>query len=434
MTIELRVPEVGESINEVTIGDWLKQVGDIVERDEPVVVIETDKVTVELLAPARGKLQRIVLQKGTPAKVKDLVGLLEEVTQVASARPSVVEAPKPAPSPQPAVEVPPYRDAMPTENAIPSTREPAVSAPQDSSATPDENPRGDWASPSARRARAEQAAREHTAPAREHTAPTPAVARAPQAPPRQPESAVHGAPPDLRPALHREEEVVPMSPFRRTIADRLVRAQSEAALLTTFNEADLSTVQGLRAQYQEAFLKRYGIKLGFMSFFVKAVIEGLKQIPALNAELRDGSIVYKNFFDIGIAVGGGRGLVVPVIRSAEHLGLAEIERTIADFGKRAKENKIELSELTGGTFTISNGGVYGSMLSTPIINPPQSGILGLHAIQDRPVARDGQVVIRPMMYIALTYDHRIVDGREAVTFLKLVKEFIEQPARILLEV
>ena len=428
MTIELRVPEVGESITEVTIGDWLKNVGDIVDRDEPVVVIETDKVTVELLAPSRGKLQSVLLQKGSPAKVKDLVGVMEEVTQGGAAF-QVPQAPQAAvaqPVARPPVDIlPPYRDAMPTENAIPSTREPQL-VEQGKDLAGDAASRAEWASPSARRA-----AREHApeVPAAVHHVPL--VAARPTAALAQPKVAG----PNLRQSSGpREEEIVPLTPFRRTIAERLVRAQNEAALLTTFNEADLSTVQELRARYQEAFQKRYDVKLGFMSFFVKAVVEGLKQTPALNAELRDNNIVYKNYFDIGIAVGGGRGLVVPVLRNAEQLGLAEIERKIADFGRRAKDNKLELDELMGGTFTISNGGVYGSMLSTPIINPPQSGILGLHSIQDRPVARDGQVVIRPMMYIALTYDHRIVDGREAVTFLKLVKEFIEQPARILLEV
>ena len=429
MTIELRVPEVGESISEVTIGDWLKQVGDLIERDEPVVTIETDKVTVELLAPSRGKLQSVLLSKGAPAKVRDLVGLMEEVTQGSDcAKGGRWEQSSLPPLPQ---DLPPYRDAMPTENAIPSSRTPALvrnAEMQLPSAIAQAE--SAWSSPSARRARAEREARglEPTpladSPKQTHVS----ASSPPQASAPRPSIA------ELRATGAREEEVVPMSTFRRTIAERLVHSKNTAALLTTFNEVDLSVVQELRNRYQEVFQKRYGVKLGFMSFFVKAVVEALKQIPVLNAELREADIVYKNYFDIGIAVGGGRGLVVPVIRNAEHLGLADVERTIADFGKRAKENKLELEELTGGTFTISNGGVYGSMLSTPIINPPQSGILGLHAIQDRPVARDGQVVIRPMMYVALTYDHRIVDGREAVTFLGLVKEFIEQPARILLEV
>jgi 2-oxoglutarate dehydrogenase E2 component (dihydrolipoamide succinyltransferase) len=232
----------------------------------------------------------------------------------------------------------------------------------------------------------------------------------------------------------KQEEVVPMSPFRKKIAERLVQSQQTAALLTTFNEIDMSAAMALRKEHQESFTEKYGIKLGFMSFFVKAAIDALKLVPAVNGEIRGTDIVYKNFYDIGVAVGGGKGLAVPVIRSADRLSFAEVEQTIADFGKRAKDNKLELSELLGGTFTISNGGIYGSLLSTPIVNPPQSGILGLHAIQDRPIALNGQVVIRPMMYIALTYDHRLIDGREAVTFLKRIKQSVEAPSRMLLEV
>jgi 2-oxoglutarate dehydrogenase E2 component (dihydrolipoamide succinyltransferase) len=225
-----------------------------------------------------------------------------------------------------------------------------------------------------------------------------------------------------------------MSPFRKKIAERLVQSQQTAALLTTFNEIDMTNAMALRKEYQDTFVEKYGIKLGFMSFFVKAAIDALKLIPAVNGEIRGTDIVYKNFYDIGVAVGGGKGLAVPVIRHADRLSFAEVEQTIADFGKRAKDNKLELSELMGGTFTISNGGIYGSLLSTPIVNPPQSGILGLHAIQDRPIALNGQVVIRPMMYIALTYDHRLIDGREAVTFLKRIKQCVEAPSRMLLEV
>ncbi|RMG42507.1 MAG: 2-oxoglutarate dehydrogenase complex dihydrolipoyllysine-residue succinyltransferase, partial [Acidobacteria bacterium] len=254
-----------------------------------------------------------------------------------------------------------------------------------------------------------------------------AAGAAASAPPETPPA------PAVRPA-GRSEEVVPMSRLRKRIAERLVEAQRQAALLTTFNEIDMSEVIELRRRYRDAFLERYGVKLGFMSFFVKAAIDALRLIPQLNAEIRDGSIVYRNYYDIGVAVGGGKGLVVPVLRNAERMSFAEIERAIADFATRARTGELTLEELQGGTFTISNGGVYGSLLSTPIVNPPQSGILGLHAIQERPVAREGQVVIRPMMYVALTYDHRLVDGREAVTFLKRVKETIEQPARILLEI
>jgi 2-oxoglutarate dehydrogenase E2 component (dihydrolipoamide succinyltransferase) len=231
----------------------------------------------------------------------------------------------------------------------------------------------------------------------------------------------------------REEEVVPMSRLRRTVAERLVEAKNSAALLTTFNEIDMTDVIDLRKRYGEAFQRKYNVKLGFMSFFAKATIDALKQFPVLNARVSDTNIVYHNFYDIGIAIGGGKGLVVPVLRNAERMSFAEIEVAIADFGKRAGENKLKVEELQGGTFTISNGGVYGSLLSTPIVNPPQSGVLGMHAIQERPIAREGNVVIRPMMYVALSYDHRIVDGREAVSFLKRIKEAIESPSRMLLE-
>lgn len=232
----------------------------------------------------------------------------------------------------------------------------------------------------------------------------------------------------------RAEEVVPMSRLRRTVAQRLVEAQNNAALLTTFNEVDMSAIAQLRKDYQEAFVAKYGVKLGFMSFFIKASVDALKLVPQVNAEIRGSDVIYKNYYDIGVAVGGGKGLVVPIIRNAERMSFSELELKVADLGKRAKENKITLDELAGGTFTISNGGVYGSLLSTPIVNPPQSGILGMHTIQDRPVARDGQVVIRPMMYLALTYDHRIVDGREAVTFVKRIKDILENPTRLLIEV
>jgi 2-oxoglutarate dehydrogenase E2 component (dihydrolipoamide succinyltransferase) len=256
----------------------------------------------------------------------------------------------------------------------------------------------------------------------------------PSRPVQENQSTESKSPPSITKSGAREEQIVPMTPIRRRIAERLVEAQKTAALLTTFNQVDMSAVIGLRNQYQERFQEKHQIKLGLLSFFVKACIEALKMIPQLNAEVRGHDIVFHNYYDIGIAIGGGKGLVVPVLRNAERLSFAEIERGIADFAQRAQSNQLKVDELQGGTFTISNGGVYGSMLSTPIVNPPQSGVLGLHAIEDQPVARDGAVVIRPMMYVALTYDHRIVDGREAVTFLKHVKEVIENPARMLLEI
>ncbi len=422
MPIELKVPPVGESITEVQIGEWLKAEGDLVKRDEIVVKIETDKVTVDLPAPVAGRLGPIRVKQGQAAAVGDVIGSIDETAvgdaPVAAARPAA-PAPTPAPAPEPKRE--------------------ASAAP---SATPSEPPRGRdvrdtippqgfaRVMPSARRALKERGLRAEDV---EPTGPGGRVLK---------EDVMRAEEPvakkvEVKPApteSERPEDVVPMSPFRRRIAERLVQSQQTAALLTTFNEVDMSGVLALRKEYQEAFQKKYGMKLGFMSFFVKAAIDGLKLVPAVNGEIRGTDIVYKNYYDIGVAVGGGKGLAVPVIRSADRLSFAEVEQTINDFGKRAKDNKLELHELQGGTFTISNGGVYGSLMSTPIVNPPQSGILGLHAMQDRPVAVNGQVVVRPMMYIALTYDHRLIDGREAVTFLKRIKHCVEEPARMLLEV
>src|SRR5436309_4595028 len=378
MAVELVVPSVGESVTEVEIGDWLKNPGDSVEEDEPVVVIETEKVTVELPAPAAGTITETLKRKGERAAVGDVIGYMEPNGK-----------PSPSGSSQRADG---RRDRHakrePVRSASASARSLNESAkPQEMPVAPGEGP------------------------------------KTPPSPPPIPKS--------LSP---REEQVIPMTPIRRRIAERLVEAHKNAALLTTFNQVDMSAVITLRNRHEERFRTKYQIKLGFMSFFVKAAIEGLKLIPQINAEVRGHDIDYRNYYDIGIAVGGGKGLVVPVLRNAERLSFAEIERAIADFAERAQANQLTVDELQGGTFTISNGGIYGSMLSTPIVNPPQSGVLGLHAIEDRPVARDGAVVILPMMYVALTYDHRIVDGREAVTFLKQFKDLIENPARMLLEV
>jgi 2-oxoglutarate dehydrogenase E2 component (dihydrolipoamide succinyltransferase) len=416
MPLELTVPSVGESVTEVEVGDWLKQEGDPVRKDEAVVVLETDKATMELFAPEHGTLSRITKPKGAKVAVGEVVGLLEPGAEPAESSPA-----KPAPAQAP-------KRAAASATSAPPKAETSSRA---------EAPR---VMPSAARVLAT-----HDVPATHATPTGPGgrvlkedAERAVQAPP----PALPAAPPASGPAAAaapassegREEEVVPMSLIRRKIAERLLAAQNTMALLTTFNEVDMSAVIALRAQFQEHFQERYQIKLGFMSFFAKAVIEALKEVPALNAEVRDQSIVYRNFFDLGIAIGGGRGLVVPVLRNAERLSFAETERAIADFGKRARENQLKPDELAGGTFTITNGGVYGSLLSTPLINAPQSGVLGMHAIQERPVGRDGQVVLRPMMYVALTYDHRVVDGRGAVTFLRRVKDLVEQPARLLLEV
>lgn len=416
MSIELRVPEVGESIREVQIGDWAHQEGELVERDQALVAIETDKVTVEISAPERGRLSKIVLQKGANARVGDVVALFEP--ESGSAGVSAAELPRESRRDDTA---PSDARQIPQENGERGSGE-KVNTPSAGGGAPDPAT-GPWASPAARRALAERGMRpEDVARVKEGRILKEDVVRATADP-------AHASNQDVA----SDEEVVSMSPLRRRVAERLVQSQQTMALLTTFNEIDMSAVQQIRHEAKTAFLEKHGVKLGLMSFFVRAVLEALKAFPVVNAEVRGSSIVYKNHYDIGIAIGGGRGLVVPVLRNVERLGLAAIERAIGDFAARARENKLELRELTGGTFTITNGGVYGSMLSTPIVNPPQSAILGLHAINERPVAIQGQVVVRPMMYVALTYDHRIIDGREAVSFLKTVKELIESPIRMLLE-
>jgi 2-oxoglutarate dehydrogenase E2 component (dihydrolipoamide succinyltransferase) len=413
MRIELKVPEVGESVTEVEIGGWLKNKGDAVKKDEPIVTLESEKATVELPAPDAGTIAQVLKQKGETAKVGEIIAVLEKDGQPSGA-PKASE-PKPASEPTAA---PPKAQAQ----ARPQPAEPQV-MPAAQAALAEHGLRAEQVRGTGPGGRI---LKEDVLGQVQPAAPAPAAE-----PPEPP------ATPSPRPgttAIGREEEVVPMSRLRRTVAERLVQAQHTAALLTTFNEIDMSAVMALRKEYGESFQQKYQVKLGFMSFFVKACIDGLKQFPAINAQVKDNNIVYHNYFDIGVAVGSGKGLVVPVIRNAEHLSFAEVELAIGDFARRAKDNKLKLDELQGGTFTISNGGVYGSLLSTPIINPPQRGILGLHAIQERPVAHQGNVVIRPMMYVALTYDHRLVDGREAVSFLKRVKEVVENPTRMLMEI
>ena len=392
MSVDVKIPSVGESISTVVVGDWLVQPGQAVAQDTILVVLETDKVNVEVPAPVSGTLAKQLKKSGENASVGDLLAVMEE-----GAAPST-----PASAPAPAAATP------------------VAAAPAKASKEP---------SPAAKRALAQAglSADQVVGSGKDGQVlkqDVPAAAAAPTPTPVSPAPV----------PSERGEEVVPLSPVRRTIARRLVEAQSTAALLTTFNEVDMSAAMQLRKDYQDSFVARHGTKLGFMSFFVKAAIEALKAFPAINAEIRGDSIVYKNYYDIGVAVGGGKGLVVPVLRDAERQSFAEIEKSIKDFGTRAQSGKIKLEELQGGTFTITNGGVYGSLLSTPIVNPPQSGVLGLHKIEDRAVVRGGQVVVRPMMYLALTYDHRLVDGREAVSFLVRIKECIENPSRILLEV
>ena len=418
MPIELKVPEVGESITEVQIGTWKKREGEGVAMDDSIVEIESDKATVDLPAPAAGTVTKILKASGEKARVGEVIGYLEPAGSAAAA-----PAPPAAPGGQPVVDVKRTGSRVdigsvqmsPNDGArvMPAAARVLGEAGVAASAATGTGPGGRVTKEDAIGAVA--AAKAPAAIAK----PVPVIAAA-SVPTR-----IHGA---------REERAVLISPIRRRIAERLVEAQQQAALLTTFNEVDMSAVMALRNKFKDAFLQRYGVKLGFMSFFVRAAVEALRAVPQVNAEFRDPHIVYRDYADIGIAVGGGKGLVVPVLRNAETLSFAQIELGIADFAKRAADNKLKLDELQGGTFTISNGGVYGSMMSTPIINPPQSGILGLHAITDRPVAIDGQVVIRPMMYLALTYDHRLVDGREAVTFLKKIKDTIEDPTRLILEV
>lgn len=408
MTIELKVPNVGESITEVEIGSWLKAEGDTVAKDEPVAMIETEKATMELPAPVAGTLAKVLKLPGETAKVGETVAHLEAGktgTTVESdpARTSKAETSREDPAAR--TRATPLAGRVLAEHGLTANEVPATGP-------------GGRVSKADVLHHVERLQKKEPAPQNTAASAAPAA----RAPIPKPETTARG------------EQAVRMSLLRRTIAKRLVEAQHTAALLTTFNEVDMSAVLTLRQQHQEAFTKKYGVKLGFMSFFVKAVIDGLKQFPQLNAEIRDTDIVYHHYHDIGLAVNTDRGLVVPVLADADRLSFAEIEQAVADFAQRAREGKLKPEELAGGTFTISNGGVFGSLLSTPLVNPPQSGILGMHTIQERPVAIAGQVVIRPMMYVALTYDHRIVDGKEAVLFLRRVKDAIENPARMLLEI
>lgn len=397
MPIELKVPPVGESITEVIIGDWLKAEGEWVAEDEPIVVVESDKVNLEVPAPKGGTVVKQFKATGDTATIGEVIGLLEPGDAPAGAGDAKPEATEAAPS----AAAPSAADTSSTR-VTPAARR--VLATNDLSA-------GDVTASGPGGRLLKEDVLKHVA---NQGKAAPQAAAAPSGP--------------------RATKTVRMSSLRRTVARRLVEAQQTAALLTTFNEIDMTAVKALRVQYKQAFIDRYGIKLGFMSFFVKAVTDALKAFPAVNAQVEGDNIVYHDYCDIGIAVGGGKGLVVPVIRNAESLGFADVEQTIADLGARARANTLKLEDLMGGTFSITNGGIYGSLLSTPIVNPPQSGILGMHGIQDRPIAVNGEVVIRPMMYVALTYDHRVVDGKGAVSFLKRVKDLIEDPVRLVLEV
>jgi len=406
MSYEVKVPDLGESITQAMVLEWLVAEGDFVSADQDLVTLETDKVTVNVPSPVSGQVTKHLVAVDGEIEVGASIAVVDESAKAAAgAAPSA---------------------AAPAEASTPAASDhgmdlmPAVKRLVDEHGLDPRKITGTG--------RGGRILKEDVLAFMKGGSPAPAPAPAPAAP---------AAAPAATRSVHEtaaREEIVPMSSLRRKIAERLVAAQQNAAMLTTFNEIDMSAVMALRKQYKEKFADKYGIKLGFTSFFAKAVIEGLKAFPGINAEIRGTDIVYKNYYDIGVAVGGGRGLVVPVVRDADRLSFAGFELALADLAKKAKSNRLTLEEMTGGTFTISNGGVYGSLLSTPILNPPQSGILGLHKIEKRPVAIGDQVVVRPMMYVALSYDHRIVDGREAVSFLVKVKECIEDPNRVLLEV
>ena len=409
---EIRVPTLGESVTEATIGKWFKKAGDMVAVDEPLVELETDKVTIEVPAPAAGVLTDVAVKDGDTVAVGALLGAIKEGPGAAPAKPQAKPAeaaPRLAPQPAPAK---PAAAPAPEGSLAPSVRKIAAETGADPSAVPGTGKDG-------RVTKGDMLAAIERAAAQ----PTPVAT---------PAAAVHVRAPSPADDAAREERVR-MTRLRQTIARRLKDAQNAAAMLTTFNEVDMTHVMALRGQYRELFEKKHGVKLGFMGFFVRACVQALKEIPTVNAEIDGTDIIYKNYYHIGIAVGTERGLVVPVVRDCDLKSIAEIEKAIADFGRRARDGALKIDELQGGTFSITNGGIYGSLMSTPILNAPQSGILGMHKIQERPMAVAGKVEVRPMMYLALSYDHRIVDGREAVTFLVRVKESLEEPARLVLD-
>jgi 2-oxoglutarate dehydrogenase E2 component (dihydrolipoamide succinyltransferase) len=402
--IEVKVPQLSESVAEATLLDWHKKEGEKVARDENLIDIETDKVVLELPAPADGVLVKIMKKAREAVGSGDVIAQIDTEAKAASAAAPAAAKPAPAPTPAPksAPPVMPSAQKLAAERGIDTSQ--VQGTGRDGRVT-----KGDVL----------EAAR-----------PQPAAQPQARAPLQQPTPPIN-----LEQLLAgRPEQRVPMSRLRQRVAERLVQSQSTAAILTTFNEVNMQPVVEMRKKYQERFEKEHGVRLGFMSFFIKAAVHALKRFPVVNASIDGTDIVYHGYFDIGVAVGSPRGLVVPILRDADHMSFAEIEKKIADYGKRAQDGKLALEELTGGTFSISNGGVFGSMLSTPIINPPQSAILGVHATKDRPVAENGQVVIRPMNYLALSYDHRIIDGREAVLFLVAIKEALEDPARLILEI
>ncbi|MDO8423046.1 MAG: 2-oxoglutarate dehydrogenase complex dihydrolipoyllysine-residue succinyltransferase [Parvibaculum sp.] len=409
MATEVKVPALGESVTEATVAQWFKKAGDQVNVDEPLVELETDKVTIEVPAPASGVLSEVLVESGTTVEIGAILAMIGEGSGKVSAKPAAKkEEPKkaeaPAPAPAPVAAKPAAVPAAAATTQAPAVRRIAEENNLDASKI-------DGTGKDGRVTKGDALA----------------AASAPAAAPAAP-LAVR-APVDNGP----REERVKMTRLRKTIATRLKEAQNTAAMLTTFNEVDMSAIMALRNEYKAIFEKKHGVRVGFMGFFVKACIQALKEIPAVNGLIDGEDIVYKNYYNIGVAVGTEKGLVVPVLKDAQDLSLAGIEKEINDYGKRARDGQLKLEELQGGTFTISNGGVYGSLMSTPILNAPQSGVLGMHKIQDRPMVVGGQVVVRPMMYLALSYDHRIVDGKDAVTFLVRVKESLEDPQRLLLD-
>jgi 2-oxoglutarate dehydrogenase E2 component (dihydrolipoamide succinyltransferase) len=420
---EIRVPTLGESVTEATIGRWFKKAGDAVAVDEPLVELETDKVTIEVPAPSAGTLGEIVAKDGETVAVGALLGQINEGGAAA----------KPAAAPPKAADAP----AKPAAPAAPAAAAPAAPAAAPVQKTP---PADAPLAPSVRKISAESGVDAATVPGSgkdgrvtkgDMLAAIEKAASAPT-PVNQPAAAVQVRAPSPADDASREERVK-MTRLRQTIARRLKEVQNTAAMLTTFNEVDMSHIMAMRAQYKDVFEKKHGSKLGFMGFFTKACVQALKDIPAVNAEIDGTDLIYKNYYHVGVAVGTDKGLVVPVVRDCDHKSIAEIEKSIADFGKRARDGQLKIDEMQGGTFTITNGGIYGSLMSTPILNAPQSAILGMHKIQERPMAIAGKVEIRPMMYLALSYDHRVIDGKEAVTFLVRVKEGLEDPARLVLD-
>ncbi|WP_159715688.1 2-oxoglutarate dehydrogenase complex dihydrolipoyllysine-residue succinyltransferase [Geminicoccus flavidas] len=429
MSVEIRVPKLGESVSEATVAKWLKKVGDSVAVDEPLVELETDKVNLEVPSPVAGVIAEISAAEGADVAVDAVLGSIDEGASAGNGKAAapVIEAKQPVPQEGAAggIARPATPVASPAAHAAgggadqtgPAARKLAGEAGIDLASVPGTGPKGNVTKADVQKAAA--------APAPAAQAPTPQASAAPAPAAQAPAAPVQRS---------AREERVRMTRLRKRIAERLKEAQNTAAMLTTFNEVDMGAVMALRSKYQEAFQKKHGIKLGFMSFFVKAVIDALKAYPSVNAEIDGDEVVYKHYYDIGVAVSTEQGLVVPVLRDADAASLADIEKKIADLGKRARDGKLSMEDLNGGTFTITNGGIFGSLMSTPILNPPQVGILGMHKIQERPmVLPAGRIEARPMMYTALSYDHRIIDGREAVSFLVRVKETIEDPQRLLIE-